>query len=319
MSGSFNSGIGLRGISSGNQNNNNGLILWAQGLHNYTKLSNHGSVKGFKAETNGMALGIEATSIEDDVILGFSYAHNRSDVRGYGRDTDINSSSFVLYGEYKPYGEDYRDYRDNKLNTNHNPNNKETHNSILSNLFINGMLSYGLSSYEERKNVAGIILDADYDTNVIALQTLIGYKLYDKGYINITPTAGLRYVTINIDDYTDTAGQAISSDRIDTFTGIVGIKFDKDLKVSNTLTLKPEVKLNILHDLVNDKEVSTVTLLNGSSYIVTSTKTEKTLFEIGMGLGINLNNEWHLSLNYEGKFKSNYKDNTALLSVKYAF
>jgi outer membrane autotransporter protein len=43
------------------------------------------------------------------------------------------------------------------------------------------------------------------------------------------------------------------------------------------------------------------------------------LFEIGTGLGVNLNNEWQFSFNYEGKFKNNYQDHTALLNVRYTF
>jgi outer membrane autotransporter protein len=289
MSGGFNSSSSTtKGMSSGDSKS--GLAVWAQGLANHTKLENHGSVKGFKGDTNGIALGIEAI-YTDEITLGLSYAYGNSDIEGYGRDTDIDSNTLVLYGEYKPSS---------------------------SNLFVNGMLSYGISSYKERKDVADTIVKADYDANIIALQSLVGYAL-NYNTINVTPTAGLRYVSVNTEDYTDTADQRVSSDKVDVFTGLVGVRFDKRFKVSNTLVLTPEVKLGVQHDFKNDNGSSTVTLANGSSYVVMGDKLEKTLFEVGTGLGVDINNEWNVSVSYEGKFKDNYQDHTGLLNVRYGF
>jgi outer membrane autotransporter protein len=287
MSGGFNSSPSTtKGMSSGDSKN--GLAVWAQGLYNYTELDNHGLVKGFKGGTNGIALGIEGGPI-DNAILGLSYAHSVSDIKGYGRNTDVDSNTLVLYGEYKP-----------------------------SNLFIGGMLSYGKSSYEEKKDVAQTLVKADYNADIIALQSLVGYELNYKT-INITPTAGLRYVSVNTEDYTDTASQKVSSDKVNVFTGLVGVRFDKRFKISNTLILTPEVKLGVQHDFKNDNASSIVTLANGSSYVVKGDKLDKTLFEVGTGLGVDINNKWNISVNYEGKFKDNYQDHTALMNVKYAF
>jgi outer membrane autotransporter protein len=278
--------LGMKGMSSGDSKT--GMAVWAQGLRSHAKLSDFKSAKGFKADTSGAAVGVES-NFTDNIMLGLGYAYAYSDIKGYGRNTGVNSGTIIFYGEYKP-----------------------------SDLFVNAIVSHGSFRYKESKDVAGIIVGAKYHTNLEAFQTVVGYEL-NYGHVNVTPTAGLRYVFVGTDDYTDTAGQSVFSKKIDTTTGILEVKLDKQFKASNALILKPELKLGILHDLSNDNGGATIVLANGSSYVVIGEESGGTLLEIGTGLGVNLNNEWQFSVNYEGRFEKNYQDHTALLDVKYAF
>ena len=262
--------------------------MWVQGLFNKSKLDDTSKAKGFDADTNGLALGFEKF-VTDDVKAGVGYAYSKTDIDGFMRDTDVDTHTALLYGEYKP-----------------------------SNWYVNGIATYGWSDYSEKKNVAGVNVKADYDVETFGLQAMTGYDMNVNGF-GLTPEAGLRYVHIKQDAYKDSADQRVSAIDSDILTGVIGAKVSKSWELSNGMNIRPKARIAATYDLFNDDVNSVVTLANGSAYAVKGEALDRFGMEFGAGVTAEINDKVELSLGYEGKFRQDYQDHTGLLNVKYKF
>lgn len=278
---------GGEGMSSGD-NIFERAAMWVQGLFNKSKLDDTSKAKGFDADSNGIAFGAEKF-VTDDTKVGIGYAYTNTDIDGFMRDTDVDTHTAILYGEYKP-----------------------------SNWYVNGIATYGWSDYEESKSVAGVGVKADYDVETFGLQAMTGYDMNVNG-LGITPEAGLRYVHIKQDAYKDSADQRVSANDSDILTGVIGAKVSKNFELSNGMNIKPEARIAATYDLMNDDINSVVTLANGSAYAVEGEALDRFGMEFGAGVTAEVNDNVELSLGYEGKFREDYQDHTGLINAKYKF
>lgn len=256
--------------------------MWVQGLFNKSK---YDGSNDFKTDSTGLALGAEKY-LNSDVKVGAGYAYTNSDVKQGDRKIDVDTHTAFVYGEYKP-----------------------------SDWYVNGIASYNWSDYDEKKYGG---LSGKYDVNSIALQAMTGYDFHMNGAV-VTPEAGLRYINIHQDSYTDTAGQRVSENSSDYLTGIVGAKIKKDYTLSNGMNIRPEARLAMTYDLVNDNSNASVMLANGSAYQVRGEALDRFGVEAGVGLTAEVDDNVEVSLGYEGKFRDHYKDHTGLLNAKYKF
>mgnify|MGYP003100044620 FL=1 len=85
------------------------------------------------------------------------------------------------------------------------------------------------------------------------------------------------------------------------------------------MNLRPEARLAMTYDLMNDDNNSVVTLANGSAYQVNGEALDRFGIEFGAGLTADVNDNVELSVGYEGKFREDYQDHTGLLNAKYKF
>ena len=278
---------GGEGMASGDNIFKRGA-MWVQGLFNKSKLDDTSKAKGFDADSNGIAFGAEKF-VTDDTKVGIGYAYTTTDIDGFMRDTDVDTHTAILYGEYKP-----------------------------SNWYVNGIATYGWSDYEESKSVAGVGVKANYDVETFGLQAMTGYDMNVNG-LGITPEAGLRYVHIKQDAYKDSADQRVSANDSDILTGVIGAKVSKNFELSNGMNIKPEARIAATYDLFNDDVNSVVTLANGSAYAVEGEALDRFGMEFGAGVTAEINDNVELSLGYEGKFRQDYQDHTGLLNAKYKF
>lgn len=256
--------------------------MWVQGLFNKSK---YDGSNDFKTDSTGLALGAEKY-LNSDVKVGVGYAYTNSDVKQGDRKIDVDTHTAFVYGEYKP-----------------------------SDWYVNGIASYNWGDYDEKKYGG---LSGKYDVNSIALQAMTGYDFHMNGAV-VTPEAGLRYINIHQDSYTDTAGQRVSENSSDYLTGIVGAKIKKDYTLSNGMNIRPEARLAMTYDLVNDNSNASVMLANGSAYQVRGEALDRFGVEAGVGLTAEVDDNVEVSLGYEGKFRDHYKDHTGLLNAKYKF
>lgn len=256
--------------------------MWVQGLFNKSK---YDGSNDFKTDSTGLALGAEKY-LNSDVKVGAGYAYTNSDVKQGDRKIDVDTHTAFVYGEYKP-----------------------------SDWYVNGIASYNWGDYDEKKYGG---LSGKYDVNSIAFQAMTGYDFHMNGAV-VTPEAGLRYINIHQDSYTDTAGQRVSENSSDYLTGIVGAKIKKDYTLSNGMNIRPEARLAMTYDLVNDNSNASVMLANGSAYQVRGEALDRFGVEAGVGLTAEVDDNVEVSLGYEGKFRDHYKDHTGLLNAKYKF
>ena len=278
---------GGEGMSSGD-NIFERAAVWVQGMFNKSKLDDTSKAKGFDADSAGVAFGAEKF-VTDDTKIGIGYAYTNTDIDGFMRNTDVDTHTAILYGEYKP-----------------------------SNWYVNGIATYGWSDYSEDKNVAGVGVKADYDVETFGLQAMTGYDMQVKG-LGFTPEVGLRYVHIKQDAYKDSADQKVSGNDSDILTGVIGAKVSKTWELSNGMNIKPEARIAATYDLFNDDVNSVVTLANGSAYAVEGEALDRFGMEFGAGVTAEVNDNVELSLGYEGKFCEDYQDHTGLVNLKYKF
>lgn len=254
--------------------------IWVQDLFNKSKLDKH---NGFDVDSEGIAFGADGY-VNENVKLGAGYAYTESDIDSVGRKTDADTNTGFVYGEYN-----------------------------APSYYVNAVASYSKGDYKEKKHVAGKLVRASYDVDSIALQTIYGYKMGD-----FSPEAGLRYINAKQDAYTDTAGQYVGSNSSETLTAILGGRYAKDIKAGD-YTLRPEVKLAAIYDLMRDKNSTAVTFANGAGYMVRGENLKRFGIEAGAGLSMAVSDNIKVGLNYEGRFKKDYTDHTGILEARYNF
>ena len=277
------------GLSSGDVVD--GVSVWARAFGNHAKVDNTSKAYGFKSDGYGATLGIEK-QLDNAFKVGLGYSYFYNDVDGFMRDSDVNTHTGFVYGEYRP-----------------------------NNWYTNAIASYGYSKYDENKHVAGDVYKAKYDVDNIGAQVMTGYNA-SVAKVDVTPEAGLRYNNIHRDDYVDGAGQAVKAETMEVMTAVAGVKVGKDLVScfgSNEFYWRPEARLAATYDLISDKENAVVSLSNGSGYVVKGQRLNRFGVEAGAGVTFYLSPDVESSVGYEGKFRSHYQDHTGYVSAKYKF
>ena len=277
------------GLSSGDAVD--GVSVWAKAFGNHAKVDNTSKAYGFKSDGYGATLGIEK-QLDNAFKVGLGYSYFYNDVDGFMRDSDVNTHTGFVYGEYRP-----------------------------NNWYTNAIASYGYSKYDENKHVAGDVYNAKYDVDNIGAQVMTGYNA-SVAKVDVTPEAGLRYNNIHRDNYVDSAGQAVKAETMDVMTAVAGLKVGKDLVSCfgvRSFYWRPEARLAATYDLISDKENAVVSLSNGSGYVVKGQRLNRFGVEAGAGVTLYLSPDVESSVGYEGKFRSHYQDHTGYVSAKYKF
>ena len=277
------------GLSSGDAVD--GVSVWAKAFGNHAKVDNTSKAYGFKSDGYGATLGIEK-QLDNAFKVGLGYSYFYNDVDGFMRDSDVNTHTGFVYGEYRP-----------------------------NNWYTNAIASYGYSEYDENKHVAGDVYKAKYDVDNIGAQVMTGYNA-SVAKVDVTPEAGLRYNNIHRDNYVDSAGQAVKAETMDVMTAVAGLKVGKDLVSCfglHEVYWRPEARLAATYDLISDKENAVVSLSNGSGYVVKGQRLNRFGVETGAGVTFYLSPDVESSVGYEGKFRSHYQDHTGYVSAKYKF
>ena len=277
------------GLSSGDAVD--GVSVWAKAFGNHAKVDNTSKAYGFKSDGYGATLGIEK-QLNNAFKVGLGYSYFYNDVDGFMRDSNVNTHTGFVYGEYRP-----------------------------NNWYTNAIASYGYSEYDENKHVAGDVYKAKYDVDNIGAQVMTGYNA-SVAKVDVTPETGLRYNNIHRDNYVDSAGQAVKAETMDVLTAVAGLKVGKDLVSCfglHEVYWRPEARLAATYDLISDKENAVVSLSNGSGYVVKGQRLNRFGVEAGAGVTFYLSPDVESSVGYEGKFRSHYQDHTGYVSAKYKF
>lgn len=262
----------------------NKVTAWIKGLFNKADLERNSKGSGYKADNDGVALGIDK-QVTDETRLGIGYAYTSTDIKGGGKKTDVDTHTAILYGQYKP-----------------------------SDVYFNGIATYGWSDYDAKSSAYGYGLKSKYDVDTIGLQAMAGY---DMGAF--APEAGLRYFNVKQDSHRDNAGQEIHKNRSDTLTAVAGVSYHEDFCMDNGLILKPSARLAATYDLLSDRGNSVVTLANGAGYVVDGRRLDRFGVEVGAGIAAEISDNVELGISYEGRFRDDYTDNTGMLEAKYKF
>ncbi len=261
---------------------------WIRGLFNKADHEATSKSSGFNADTYGVAMGIDK-EINSDTRLGFGYANSQTDIESAGRDTDVDTNSFFVYSQYKP-----------------------------ANWYVNTILAYSWSEYDETKSVMGANAGAKYDVDTIALQSMYGYETKFKGH-DLTPEFGFRYLHTNQDSYTDKLGTTVAENSEDVLTLVAGAKVAKNYTLENGAVLRPELRAAVTYDLFDADNSANVMLANGASYAVDGEKLNRLGFEFGAKVATNVTDKVEVSAGYLTRVREDYQDHTVTFDARYNF
>ena len=270
----------IKGRSGGDMSE--GAGLWVQALYNHTKQDATSSSDGFKANSRGLALGVDK-EITDRTTLGLGYGYMNTDADSYGRDLEVDGHNFFIYGKYQP-----------------------------SKWYVSSVLNYNYSKYTEKKSPLGVSLRSEYDVNSYGAQLMTGYDM-DNGF---TPEAGLRYLIVDADSYDD-GMQRIRSEKDDILTAVAGIKYSTKVK-SEGVVFKPTVRLAATYDVISDNSRANVSVIGGSNYSVDGARLHRFGVEAGAGVTASVDNV-DITLEYAGSFRQDYRSQGGMLRARYNF
>ena len=253
-------------------------VAWVQGLFNRAKMTGG---DGFTSGTTGFAAGVEH-NVTDEIKAGFGYAFAATDIKTDRSKTDADTHTGFVYGEYVPDA-----------------------------LYVNAMLGYGRSDYDDKAKLSG--MKNSYKADTFSARIAAGY---DMGLL--TPEAALRFTAVRQNAYTDDLGARVSAKNLNTTTAVIGTKAGKDF-TAGKYTVSPEMKAALTYDLARPNESRTVTLPDGSSYVAAGEHLKRLGMEIGAKAAVRLTNEVELSVSYDGAFKEHYRDHTGMINVKIDF
>lgn len=251
---------------------------WVQGMFNKSKLNNQ-----FHSYGRGFALGGD-TIVDGVFTLGGGYAYATTDVHSDNRDTDIESNTIFVYGQYKP-----------------------------TNWYMNATLAYTMAEYEENTTVFGLPMTNVYDVDSYGAQLMTGYAFAS----GITPEMGVRYLRVESDGYNNGLGDVAVEDT-QYLTGVAGFKYGFQIESESDLKFSPEIRAAATYDFLSDDAIATITTPGAAAYVVESGR----LSRLGGEFGIGLNAQYkglNISLSYDLDLHKDYTSQTGMLKFRFNF
>jgi hypothetical protein len=194
-----------------------GGSMWVQGLFNHTKQDSTSRNEGFKANSKGIAFGIDG-KLNDAVTVGLGYGYTRTDADAGNRDIDVDGNNVFAYAEYSPDA-----------------------------WYVNGVLNFGYGRYTEKKSPLGVSIKSKYDVYTYGINVMTGYA-FDSG---LTPEGGLRYLLVDQKSYDDGV-EKIKTSNNDVLTAVLGAKYGYKVKAKDWM-FTPNVRLAATYDLMSDE------------------------------------------------------------------
>ena len=253
--------------------------IWAQGLYNKTKLNDT-----FNGYTRGVSVGIDG-NVNDIFTMGLGYLYSQSDIRSNSRDTDIDSSSIFIYGQYQPTA-----------------------------WYANAVISYTMSDYTEDGTVFGTAVSSDYDADIFGARIASGYDFIG----GITPEIAMQYLHINSVDYTNSLGIRNHFDGSDYLTASLGTKYAFDYVLNNGWIVRPQMHYALKYDLISDENSIMVTMPGVNPYRLSGERLSRIANEVGIGLGMNYMG-FEMSITYDLESRNDYTSQTGRLNFRYEF
>lgn len=253
--------------------------IWAQGLFNKSKQND-----AFSGYTRGIAAGMDGT-INNVWTIGAGYSYAHSDISGTERDTEIDSNTIFVYGQYKP-----------------------------TQWYVNAMLNYTMSDFTEDGVVMGTPVKGDYDADSFGGVVATGYDFAS----GVTPELGLRYMHVMVDDYTNSMDVKTKSKDTDFLTGVFGAKYTFGINMDRYTKLIPQLNAAVKYDMLSDRNMATVTMPGVDSYTLRGERLSRLGGEFGIGLGLKYKT-LDFSINYDIDVRKDYTSQTGMLKFRYNF
>ncbi len=282
----------------------NGMEVWVQGFGKLATQDDRGDVDGYEADTYGAVVGIDTADVMDGATLGLAVSYGMTDVESDNAnttETDIDSYQVSLYGE-----QDLGDAA-----------------------FVNATLAYGRNSIDQTRHnvggVSGLNADADYDSSQYVATVGIGRTLALASGMTITPTTGMNFQHVSIDDYTETgagtANMAVETDSVNILELGVGAEVAFDAIDMDGGMLTPAVDFGYRYDVIGDAvEASSTFTGGGAAFKTTGADPQQGKFNIGASLAYDVDSAMNVKVSYDYEMKGeDYSAHAGFVRAGYKF
>lgn len=253
--------------------------IWAQGLYNKSKLND-----AFNAYTRGVSVGIDGM-FGESLTLGVGYLFGHSNIGANARNSDVDSHSFFVYGQYQP-----------------------------ANWYVNATMNYTMSDYSENGSALGINVTSDYDMDAFGANVAMGYDFFG----GITPEVSLRYMYLDSVRYTNSLGITNKIDHTDYLTAAIGTRYEFDLLLNNGWVLRPGIRYAVKYDLISDDNRALVSMPGVDAYIINGDGLSRIANTVGVTIGM-MYGALDMSLNYDIEARADYTSQTGRVKFRYEF
>lgn len=262
---------------------------------NSAKQESRNGLPGYNAVTAGFGFLGDVPLLEYfRVGLGLSYANSAvKQANNTGSNTTIGSTQGLAYGS-ATYGP----------------------------LFLDSVLSVGLNNYHGKRNMPLF--------NVTATSAYTGFQYGAKvkggftipcGQAEISPTAGVQYMHLNVGQYTEKGAgilnQQVSSTQISTVRTMLGARLADRSQEEDFF---PEIHAFYLIDLKNpDVLITSRFVAGGGSFVSKSALPPKAGINVGASLTALVTDDFVISGAYDLEAKKSFRSHSASLKFKFLF
>lgn len=258
--------------------------VWAQGLYNTNEYKSASKEDGFSADSTGVSMGLDII-FADVAAIGFGYARTTSDLSALQRSTDVSGDTFFLYGMYKP-----------------------------ADWYLSGVVSSGKNTFEEQKNLSGLMVSDNYDTKTVGGQLMLGFDR--KGW---NPAFGLRYSSVSRAAHEDSVGQKIASFSNTVFSAVAETQKTFELSRAGKGVWSSDLSAGFVYDFSRSEDEATVSLNNGASYTVKGSDMDPYGAELGAAISYVWGKSVDLSARYNLDIRPEWFSHTLTATLRVTF
>jgi len=259
-----------------------------------------GAIDGYQGSTFGLAGGFDGM-IGEQARLGLSFAYADTEIDGDGIQndkTEIENYQFTLYGDY-----------------------------TTDNIYLEGMLSYGLSNIDTSREITfgglNLLARGSYDADQYTARVGGGMPITN-GSTTFTPHAAFQYTNVSSDSFTETGAGVlnlvIAPEDLDMAVGILGVNWQSSFQ-STGGTWTPQIRTSVSYDFAAD-DADSVSRFTGQTTTFTTKGAEVEELGGAIGAGLTLSAEdgsWDVSADYDADVKNDFLAHTGRLQAKFNF
>ena len=244
---------------------------------------------GYDSDSFGFVLGYDQ-AISDNLVVGAALSYSDIDVDAGFNNTDIESYSLNLYGQYTE-----------------------------GNYFVRGALAYTFGDAESDRSTQFGDIDSDFDLDQFSARISAGFD-QTIGKHKLSPFASLQYANTSRDSFTEDGGLglSVSGDDINVLELGVGVSHEIGFDLGST-PVKLVSRLGYYYELLDDEGSSNARFSGGSSFDLDSASLSQGSLEFATGLGFDLSESTSLSVGYEGNYASDFDSHTGYLRFRTEF
>mgnify|MGYP000282305806 CR=1 FL=1 len=281
------------GVSTGDAAND--AVVWAQIFGSTATQDKVGTIDGYEADSQGLALGWETEKSGD--LMGLSVSYSDADVDGKSASASHTDTTAVQVAAYGTYG-------------------KAT----------DWMVGYASADNDTKRTVnfggLNLVASGKYDSNIFSAKVGHAFASSETNGWTMTPKVDASYTNVDNDGYTETGANnlnlIVASSSNDILTARAGAEFTQRIVDGDAVTI-PHVNIMAGYDLKNDGASTTSTFTGGgAAFTTTAADPEKASLQLGFGVD-HVSDDSTVSLDLNADLRSDYDSMSGSITFKSKF